>query len=250
MKAVGVSDIGKCRKNNEDAIFVPSSTDDIQNLFIVADGMGGCNAGEVASGYAIESFLQYIRMERDIHSQEDIPDLLTEAMVLANKAVYDKSNSQREFAEMGTTMVAAAIQDGKLFVTYAGDSRAYLFRDKELRPLTTDHSFVMELVKLGSITREEAATHPKRNIITRAVGIKETIEVDTIVEKVTKGDILLLCTDGLSGALSDQDMAEVIGKRVKLEKKAQRLIEMANERGGYDNISLILVDVGGKVECC
>lgn len=250
MKAVGISDIGKCRKNNEDAIFVPSSTDDIQNLFIVADGMGGCNAGEVASGYAIDSFLQYIRMERDIHSQEDIPDLLTEAMVVANKAVYDKSNSQREFAEMGTTMVAAAIQDGKLFVTYVGDSRAYLFRDKELRPLTTDHSFVMELVKLGSITREEAATHPKRNIITRAVGIKETIEVDTIVEKATKGDILLLCTDGLSGALSDQDMAEVIGKRVKLEKKAQRLIEMANERGGYDNISLILVDVGGKAECC
>ncbi|WMI80425.1 Stp1/IreP family PP2C-type Ser/Thr phosphatase [Anaerotignum sp. MB30-C6] len=246
MKAVGISDIGKCRKNNEDAFYVPSCTDDIQNLFIVADGMGGCNAGEVASRYAIDSFLYYIRQERDTHCQEDIPDLLTEAMVASNKAVYEKSNSGREFAEMGTTLVAAAVQDGKIFVAYVGDSRAYLFRKKELNPLTTDHSYVMELVKVGSITREEAATHPKRNIITRAVGIKETVETDAIVENAMKGDILLLCTDGLSGMLSDKDMAEIIGKRMTLEKKAQRLVEMANERGGYDNISLILVDVGGK----
>ncbi|WP_352400255.1 Stp1/IreP family PP2C-type Ser/Thr phosphatase [Anaerotignum sp.] len=246
MKAVGISDIGKCRKNNEDAFYVPAPTDDIQNLFIVADGMGGCNAGEVASRYAIDSFLEYIRQEQDSHCQEDIPDLLTEAMVASNKAVYEKSNSQREFAEMGTTLVAAAVQDGKIYVAYVGDSRAYLFRKKELNPLTTDHSYVMELVKLGSITREEAATHPKRNIITRAVGIKETVETDAVVEKAMKGDILLLCTDGLSGMLSDRDMAEVIGKRMTLDKKAQKLVEMANERGGYDNISLILVDVGGK----
>ena len=246
MKAVGISDVGKCRKNNEDAFYVPSPSDAIQNLFIVADGMGGCNAGEVASQYAIDSFLDYIRQEQDIHYQEDIPDLLSEAMGASNQAVYEKSNTCREFAEMGTTLVAAAVQDGKIFVAYVGDSRAYLFRKKELSPLTTDHSYVMELVKLGSITREEAATHPKRNIITRAVGIKDTVETDAVMEKAMKGDILLLCTDGLSGMLSDKEMAEIIGKRTTLEKKAQRLVEMANERGGYDNISLILVDVGGK----
>lgn len=246
MKAVGISDIGKIRKNNEDAFYVPSPTDDIQNLFIVADGMGGCNAGEVASQFAIDSFLSYIRQEQETHCQEDIPDLLIEAMGASNKAVYEKSNSQREFAEMGTTLVSAAVQDGKVFIAYVGDSRAYLFRKKELNALTTDHSYVMELVKLGSITREEAAIHPKRNIITRAVGIKETVETDAVVEKAMKGDILLLCTDGLSGMLSDKEMAEVLGKRMTLEKKAQRLVEMANERGGYDNISLILVDVGGK----
>ncbi|MDD3394236.1 MAG: Stp1/IreP family PP2C-type Ser/Thr phosphatase [Anaerotignum sp.] len=246
MNAVGISDIGRCRKNNEDAIYVPSSSDDIQNLFIIADGMGGCNAGEVASQYAIDSFLDYIRKERDTHSQEDIPDLLAEAMMASNQAVYEKSNSNREFAEMGTTLVAAAVQDGKIFVAYVGDSRAYLFRKKELNALTTDHSYVMELVRLGSITREEAANHPKRNIITRAVGIKETVETDAVVEQALKGDILLLCTDGLSGMLSDKEIAEMIAKRTTIEKKAQKLVEMANERGGYDNISLILVDVGGK----
>ena len=246
MKAVGISDIGKCRKNNEDALYVPQKGDDIQNLFIVADGMGGCNAGEVASQYAIDSFLEYIRKERDAHGEEDIPDLLAEAMTVSNRAVYEKSNSAHEFAEMGTTMVAAAVQDGKIFVAYVGDSRAYLFRKRELNPLTTDHSYVMELVRLGSITKEEAAIHPKRNIITRAIGIKETVETDAIVEKAMQGDILLLCSDGLSGMISDKNMAEVIGKRITLEKKAQRLVEMANERGGYDNISLILVDIGGK----
>lgn len=246
MKAIGISDIGKCRKNNEDALYVPLPEDEIQNLFIVADGMGGCNAGEVASQYAIDSFLNYIKKERDSRGEEDIPDLLAEAMAASNRAVYDKSNSEREFAEMGTTMVAAAVQDGKIFVAYVGDSRAYLFRKKELSALTTDHSYVMELVRLGSITKEEAASHPKRNIITRAVGIKETVETDAIVENALRGDILLLCTDGLSGMVSDKEMAEVIEKRITLEKKAQRLVEMANERGGYDNISLILVDVGGK----
>ncbi len=246
MKAVGISDIGRCRKNNEDALYVPSKEDDIQNLFIVADGMGGCNAGEVASQYAIDSFLEYIRKERDAHGEEDIPDLLTAAMTASNRAVYKKSNSEREFAEMGTTMVTAAVQDGKIYIAYVGDSRAYLFRKRELSPLTTDHSYVMELVRLGSITREEAASHPKRNIITRAIGIKETVETDAIVEKAMQGDILLLCTDGLSGMVSDKAMAEVIDKRITLEKKAQKLVEMANERGGYDNISLILVDVGGK----
>ncbi len=246
MKAVGISDIGKCRKNNEDAFYVPSPTDDIQNLYIIADGMGGCNAGEVASQYAIESFLGYIRREQSSHCEEDIPDLLAEAMVASNKAVYEKSNASREFAEMGTTLVAAAIQEGKIFVAYVGDSRAYLYRKKKLNPLTTDHSYVMELVRLGSITKEEAASHPKRNIITRAVGIKDTVETDAVVEQAMQGDILLLCTDGLSGMLADQEMADMIGKRMSLEKKARKLVEMANERGGYDNISLILVDVGGK----
>lgn len=246
MNAIGISDIGKCRKNNEDAFYVPSPGDAIQNLYIIADGMGGCNAGEVASQYAIDSFLDYIQQEQNSHSEEDIPDLLAEAMAASNKAVYEKSNSSREFAEMGTTLVVAAVQDGKIYVAYVGDSRAYLFRKKELNPLTTDHSYVMELVRLGSITKEEAANHPKRNIITRAVGIREAVETDAIVEKAMKGDILLLCTDGLSGMLSDKEMADIIGKRISLEKKAQKLVEMANERGGYDNISLILVDVGGK----
>lgn len=250
MKAVGISDIGKCRKNNEDAYYVPSDTDTIQNLFIVADGMGGCNAGEVASQYAIDSFLEYIRQAQSSHSEEDIPDLLAGAMVAANAAVYQKSNSSREYAEMGTTVVAAAVQNGRVFVAYVGDSRAYLMRKKQLIPLTTDHSYVMELVKCGSITRAEAATHPKRNVITRAVGIKETVETDAVMERAQRGDLLLLCTDGLSGMLADEEIAKELERKAPLEEKANALVELANARGGYDNISLILVDVGGKSECC
>lgn len=244
MKAVGISDVGRYRKNNEDAYYIASDNDGRNgNLFIVADGMGGCNAGEVASNYAIESFLEYFYDEKN---KEDILDQLAGALIAANQAVYRKSNSSREFAEMGTTLVAAAIRDGKIYIVYVGDSRAYLIRKNEIVPLTTDHSYVMELVKLGTITREEAATHPKRNIITRAIGLNKSVEVDAVVQAIEKGDVLLLCTDGLSGMLKDGEMLEIILKRISLEKRAQRLLESANNHGGYDNISLILVDIGGK----
>lgn len=246
MKAVGLSDIGRCRKNNEDAFYVPTEEDSVQNLYIVADGMGGCNAGEVASSLAIEAFLNYIKKEQSHHKEEDIPDLLTGAMVEANRAVYLKSNSGSDFAEMGTTLVAAAVQGGKIYVVYVGDSRAYLYQNKQLVQLSTDHSYVMELVKMGTITKEEAAIHPKRNIITRAIGIRERVETDAVMEEAGKGDILLLCTDGLSGMLTDREITEIIGKRISLEKRADQLVQRANERGGHDNVSLILVDIGGK----
>lgn len=246
MKAIGISDIGRCRKNNEDAIFVPSKEDELQNLFIVADGMGGCNAGEVASSLAIEAFLTYIKAERLHYSEDDTADLLVGAMVAANKAVFEKSNTDIEFAQMGTTLVAMTIYDNKAYVVYVGDSRAYLFRKKHLRALTTDHSYVMELVKMGSITMEQASLHPKRNVITRAVGIRDCVEADCVVERLEKGDLLLLCSDGLTNMIKEDEIAEILGKRISLEKKTQRLVEFANQNGGHDNISLILVDIGGK----
>lgn len=220
MRAVGISDVGRHRKNNEDAYYIHLDNQlGAGNIYIVADGMGGCNAGEVASSYAIESFLESFYDEKA--KSEEILDRLAGALIAANQAVYDKSNSSREFAEMGTTVVAAAIRDEKLYIVYVGDSRAYLIRNKEIVPLTTDHSYVMELVKLGSITREEAATHPKRNIITRAVGLNKTVEVDAVVQDVEKDDMLLLCTDGLTGMLKDSEILEIILKRTAFEKKAQ-----------------------------
>lgn len=243
MKAVGLSDIGKCRKNNEDAYYISAGDDPAENLYLVADGMGGCNAGEVASSSAIEAFLAYFWKEMNHVENADLLDLMTGAMRAANEAVYQKSNSAREFAEMGTTLVAAALREGRLYVTHVGDSRAYLFRKKEMHPLTTDHSYVMELVKLGSITREEAANHPRRNVITRAVGIRETVETDSMIETVKKGDMVLLCTDGLSGMLTDAEMAEILREHISPEEKARRLVEEANRHGGYDNISLILVEI-------
>ncbi|MBR4935236.1 MAG: Stp1/IreP family PP2C-type Ser/Thr phosphatase [Anaerotignum sp.] len=243
MKAVGMSDIGKCRKNNEDAYYISAGEDPAENLYLVADGMGGCNAGEVASSSAIEAFLAHFWKEMKHATTDDMLDMMAGAMTAANKEVYTKSNSAREFAEMGTTMVAAAIREDKVYVAHVGDSRAYIFRKREMIPLTTDHSYVMELVKMGNITKEEAATHPKRNVITRAIGIKNTVEADTVIRPLQKNDIIVLCTDGLSGMLKDEEMAKILNKRTDLEKKAELLVEEANKKGGFDNISLVLVQI-------
>lgn len=243
MKAVGMSDIGKCRKNNEDAYYISAGEDPTENLYLVADGMGGCNAGEVASSSAIEAFLAFFWKEMQHAENDDVLDLMTGAVAAANREVYKKSNSAREFAEMGTTIVAAAVRGDKLYVAHVGDSRAYLFHKKEMKPLTTDHSYVMELVRMGNITKAEAAIHPKRNVITRAVGIKDLVETDTGIFPVKKGDLVLLCTDGLSGMLKDEEMAKILNKRTPLERKAEVLVEEANRHGGYDNISLVLVEI-------
>ena len=243
MKAVGISDIGKCRKNNEDAYYISAGEDPAENLYLVADGMGGCNAGEVASSSAIEAFLAHFWKEMKHATSEDILDMLTGAMAAANWEVYMKSNSDRGLAEMGTTLVAAAVREDQAYIAHVGDSRAYLFRKREMHPLTTDHSYVMELVKNGNITREEAASHPKRNVITRAIGIKNTVETDTAICSVKTGDILLLCTDGLCGMLQDEEMAKILNKRTELERKAELLVAEANKKGGFDNISLILIQI-------
>ena len=135
LKAVGMSDIGKCRKNNEDAYYISAGEDPAENLYLVADGMGGCNAGEIASSCAIEGFLEHFWKEMKHAENDDMLDLMTGAMAAANRMVYEKSNSDREFAEMGTTIVAAAVREEKLYVAYVGDSRAYLFRKKETIPI-------------------------------------------------------------------------------------------------------------------
>lgn len=246
MRAVGMSDVGKHRKNNEDAFFVPTETDEIQNLFLIADGMGGCNAGEIASSLAIEAFLKFAKKEGHNYTEDDVLDLLVGGVLAANNRVYEVSNTERNFADMGTTLVVATVQHKKAYIAYVGDSRAYLYHKRELIPLTVDHSYVMELVKSGEITAEEARVHPKRNEITRAIGMSGAVEVDTNIREMIKGDLLLLCTDGLSGMLEDSEMEEILGKRIPLEKKMQRLIDAANERGGHDNVSLVLIDVGGK----
>ena len=243
MKAVGMSDIGRCRKNNEDAYYISAGEDPSENVYLVADGMGGCNAGEIASSSAIDAFLAHFWKEMQHAEQEDLPDLLTGAMAAANREVYEKSNQEREYAEMGTTLVAAAVREGKVYVSHVGDSRAYLFRKNALMLLTTDHSYVMELVKTGMITKEEAVDHPKRNIITRAVGIRDFVEADTTIRPVKQGDLLLLCTDGLSGMLRDIEIGEILERQMPLEEKAKLLVAEANRKGGQDNISLVLVEI-------
>lgn len=240
MKAIGMSDIGKCRKNNEDAYYLPDDTSPLQALYIVADGVGGSNAGEVASNGAIASFLEYVKAHKDV---QEVTDLMAGGFQSANHMVFEQSKTSEALAEMGTTMVAAIVQDGKAYIAHVGDSRAYLMQKEILNQLTTDHSYVMELVKKGEITREQAASHPERNSITRAVGIEERVETDISVFPVEKGDLLLLCTDGLSDSLTEEELAQMLRQKKSIRKKAKQLVETANLRGGYDNITLVLVEI-------
>ncbi len=235
MKAVGNSVIGMRRTNNEDAIYINEQ----KNLYLVADGMGGCNAGEVASSTAISAFVKAMENAEN----GEILDKMISAVTQCNKKVYQKSRENIEFLDMGTTLVAVTIENEKMFVVHVGDSRVYLFRENNLQQITTDHSYVMELVKIGSITREEAEVHPKRNIITRAIGIREDVEADTIIEDMKQGDKILLCTDGLSNMVSKGEMTKILIEQCSTEEKVKKLVVLANEKGGLDNISLILIEI-------
>ncbi len=235
MKAVGNSVIGMRRTNNEDAIYINEQ----KNLYLVADGMGGCNAGEVASSTAISAFVKAMENAEN----GEILDKMISAVAQCNKEVYQKSRENIEFLDMGTTLVAVTIENEKMFVVHVGDSRVYLFRENNLQQITTDHSYVMELVKIGSITREEAEVHPKRNIITRAIGIREDVEADTIIEDMKQGDKILLCTDGLSNMVSKGEMTKILIEQCSTEEKVKKLVVLANEKGGLDNISLILIEI-------
>ncbi len=235
MKAVGSSVIGMRRKNNEDAIYINEE----KKLYIVADGMGGCNAGEVASSTAITYFVEAMEKTKN----EEILDRMMFATRACNQIVYQKAKKNIEYMDMGTTLVAATIENEKVYVIYVGDSRAYRFRENDMQQITTDHSYVMELVKIGSITMEEAEVHPKRNIITRAVGVREDVEPDIVIADIKQGDKILLCTDGLSNMVSKREMAKILVEEISTEEKLKKLVILANEKGGLDNISLILIEI-------
>lgn len=243
MRAYGKSVTGLKRKNNEDAIYIATEESSLKNLYIVADGMGGHNAGEVASNGTIEAFQEYAQSHIDsMQNENEILDILVEAVQYCNSVIYHKSIESEKLSEMGTTLIIAVILNNKLYVTHVGDSRLYLYRQGEIRQLTNDHSYVMELVRLGKITREEAAVHPNRNVITRAVGTHQTIEIDTIIEPLLEGDKILICSDGLSTMVDDWEIEEVLKKELTGEEKVQALIDKANANGGLDNISLIIIE--------
>lgn len=244
MRAIGKSVVGMCRKNNEDTIYVSDETTKLKNVFIIADGMGGCNAGEVASATAVQTFLEFFTAHANNLDEDktEILDLLVDSVSYANKMVFEKSKESEDLLDMGTTFIATIIGTNKIYVIYVGDSRVYLYRKQEtICQLTTDHSYVMELVKNGTLSLEEAANHPKRNIITRAVGIQEKVEADAVIEPIQENDLILLCSDGLSCMLSDEEIESILEEEIDMEQKVEKLIDMANQKGGYDNISLILI---------
>lgn len=239
------SDKGMVRQINEDSIYIPVDTNrNSIMLFIVADGMGGHMAGEIASKEAIDAVVRYIHenYEKEASNvRSNLINLVNESILYANKQIYEKSLSDINLSGMGTTFAIALIHNESLYIGHVGDSRIYLIRRNNLYQLTRDHSYVEELVNSGTITREEAANHPQKNIITRALGTEEIVEIDICVRKMYKNDILILCTDGLTNMVKEEIIKEVVEGIESPQESAEKLVSLANEAGGTDNISVIIV---------
>lgn len=236
MLAFAKSDIGLVRKTNEDSyVCVPP------DLFIVADGMGGHEAGEVASSLAVAAIQEHIHK---FAGQMDAASLLEQAISQANQIIYQTAQRQTEYSGMGTTVTAMYIQGETVYWGHAGDSRLYLVRHANLQQLTNDHSLVGELLQNGSITPEEAHVHPRRNILTRAVGTADTIQVDCGSFDWVPQDQILLCTDGLTSMVNDREIEQILQENRELKDTVELLVEKALLAGGLDNITIILAQCG------
>lgn len=240
---VGVkTDVGRIRDNNQDAYYVPSKED--KPLYIIADGMGGHKAGEIASRMAIKIISDYFNsLSNQLQTDKKIKDLIENSIDEANKEIYKKSIEDEKFSGMGTTVTLAYIINEKIFIGHVGDSRAYLLREETLSQITEDHSLVEELIRNGSISKEEARHHPQRNIITRAVGTSKVIKTDIIVESKCKDDILLLCTDGLTNMLEDEKIKDSFLENEDIQKACEDLVTLSNDKGGFDNITILAVKI-------
>jgi protein phosphatase len=225
---IAKTDTGRQRRENEDCAYARAP------VFVVADGMGGAQAGEVAAQIAVDAF------SRGLPDSGSPEERLASRVQEANQRIWEQSRTRREQAGMGTTLTAAYLDDSELAIAHVGDSRAYLFRDGSLRRLTQDHSLVDELVRRGKLTEEQAAEHPQRSIITRALGAEPTVEVDTWTYPVRPGDVLLLCSDGLTSMITEERVEEILGGSTDLNVTAQQLIDEANAAGGRDNITVVL----------
>lgn len=244
MYAIGKVDIGKKRSRNEDNIFISNSPIGIlPNLLIVADGMGGHKSGGVASSLAIHSFCDYIRSHKnvEIRTREDVTILLKLGIRHANHVVFEKSKTDEAYAGMGTTLTVATVIEDIVYLAHVGDTRLYLMNDKSIFQATTDHSLVQEMLAQGYIEENEIKAHPQRHIITRAVGTYAKVKVDTLIYDLSKVRYILLCSDGLTAMLSDKEIHEIVKSgEGDLEQVVDQLIEAANEKGGLDNIAVVI----------
>ena len=239
MECYGLTHKGMVRENNEDSYAVYSDGyAALPNLFIVADGMGGHQAGEVASQSAIEFFLAYI--DNNKLAEDGVMDLLTGAVQYANEKVYEKARTARELFGMGTTLTACVMDNGRLNIAHVGDSRLYVIEGNSLRQITSDHTYVYEMVKAGHITPEEALVHPRRNALTKAIGIDSMVGADGYIVECTEDSLVLICSDGLTNMVSEDEIINTVKLSDGLESCAEKLIENANKNGGIDNITVVL----------
>ncbi len=239
MRIAARSDQGKVRDNNEDCL----AFDARLGIAVLADGMGGLRAGEVASATAVEAVMQHLVENTDRLNVDEVGETLREALELANRRVYALADSRREFSGMGTTLVVGAINDGRFVAAHIGDSRAYRFRDGELARLTSDHSLVQQLVEQGILSAAEARRAPNRNIVTRAVGIEMDVECDLTEVDAHDGDVFLLCSDGLTDMIDDATIARFCAAHSTAEptRIVDALINAALIEGGFDNVSVVVL---------
>lgn len=244
MRSFGKTDVGLVRKINEDC-FICEKLEGYDDLFlyIVADGMGGHNAGEVASSMAVQQVDCYIKenIEAIKLGDKEIKDLIENAILYANEKVYKTSILQSNYLGMGTTLSMVLAKNNRIYIGHVGDSRIYLIRDNTILRLTEDHSLVAELIKAGTIKPEEANNHPQKNVITRALGTEYTIESDVSHCDLQNNDIILICTDGLSNAVCEEDMVHTLLNTSDLNEACEILVNKAKESGGFDNITAVVV---------
>lgn len=237
LEAFSLTDIGKKRTTNQDFVYATvSPIGNLPNLFVVADGMGGYNGGDYASSYAVD-----VIKETAAQSKEKNPRRIFEAAITeANSAVRKKAMESPDLEGMGTTVVIASFVDGVLQIANVGDSRLYIV-DDDIRQITEDHSYVEEMIKVGSLDRESARNHPQKNIITRAVGATEEVVPDFFTVKLKKDDLVLMCTDGLTNMVEDNAILTILKEDKDVKSKTEELVKAANDNGGKDNISVILI---------
>jgi PPM family protein phosphatase len=247
-KHFGVTDVGRKRTNNEDAFALRPEF----NLFLVADGMGGHSSGEVAAQLAVNQIVSFFK-DHSLTEDSTWPyayddslsfpgNKLRTAIALANDQIQSYSTEHPESRGMGTTVVAALVDSEKVVISHVGDSRAYMLSDGSLKLLTLDHSWVSEQVRLGFLTESEAARHPFRNVITKALGTRDQAQADVLEIEVPLGARLLLCTDGLNSMAPDEEIYKVLASGGDLEATCKALVALANERGGEDNITVLLLE--------
>ncbi len=240
IKAYAKSDIGKVREINQDSYYISDSIDEVQ-LYMLADGMGGYNGGEIASKLAIQTAKSYIennflQIDKD---KDSIIQLLASSMEYANMLVFEKSKENKELEGMGTTLEICLIYNNKAFIGHIGDSRIYRIRKEFIRKLTQDHSYVQKLVKDGKITQEEAVHHPQKNMLMKALGCNAFVEPDVMVKGFLKDDIIVMNSDGLTNLVTQEEILKIVQKNI--EQAPKELVKLANDRGGYDNITVVTI---------
>ena len=237
MKSYAITDVGVKRKSNQDFVFSSDEpVGNLPNLYIVADGMGGHRAGDFASRYTVEAFTDTVRNSRE----ENPISIIDEAFNVANLALIDKASENVEMKGMGTTLVVATVIGDSIYIANVGDSRLYLVNE-EIQQITRDHSLVAEMVNMGEIDKKSARTHEKKNIITRAIGADSELVADYFEIEYSSGDIILMCSDGLTNMVEDEDIKNIINKGEELDLTAHKLVDTANNNGGKDIISVLLV---------